>query len=369
VEETEHGKRLLWGDVCKGGREMAWVDPAESLREADDFRDSVYDLYDAPTEEERVLLNRGKNPWRGTQDNPRETLDCDEVQRFLVWCAYHGKHFTLRYASNGGVSKSVKAKVYLNVRRYPNICADGGYEIGDDGENPFVFTHRRNENVWCLVAWIKERSSITSGATYRWVTAREYNSVDQRSFPRVTGASENFYRESVFGPDAQRDNLEEEYIDEGELQEDYDDGGQDEDVSAVPAPPAADVEEPEVPIERRVTRSMAARVRADAAPVSSRLRSRTNGTRVVVSRTPSSTSGGGRANGSRLVSGRRNADSSRGTPQVPNERRVTRSMAARARAEAAPQVPNERRVTRSMAARARAEAAPVSSRLRSQNRN
>jgi len=329
---------------------MAWTDPAESLRggiEANNFRQDVYNSYnpDLPTDEESALLHQGRNPWRGTLENPLETLDCYEVQRFLVWCAYHGKTFNLRYASNGGTAKTVTAKVYLNVQRYPNICAQGGNEIEDTGDNPFVFTHRRNADVWCLVAWIKERP--VGRATYRWVTAREYNNANQRSYPRVTGVSQNFYRQGVIGDEAQRDNLPEIDIDEGQMQEDsYDDGEDEEDVE--PAPPNADNEEVEVPIVRRVTtRSMTARARADAAPVSSRLRSRTNGTRVVVSRTPQSTSGGRRANAGRLASGRRNADSSREAPQVPNARRETRSMTARARADAA----------------------PVSSRLRSQNRN
>ena len=196
------------------------------------YWDSVYDLYERPTAAETARLDAGHNPWQGTRDEFQETLDCEDVQRFLVWCAYNKRPFKLRYASAGASRRSdvreVTAKVYLNVKRYPNIHRRGRF-APVNGDNPFVFTHRNNNNVWCLVAYIKETIPRV-GDIYRWITAREYNDSGIRRFPRVVGVNDNFFNTNVLGNDSKRDCLDEVVIDEESLEdpppEDSEPGGE-----------------------------------------------------------------------------------------------------------------------------------------------
>ena len=250
---------------------MPWVDPG-GLVANNQFANAVYDSYEPPDEEEEALLEQGINPWQMDEDgNARETLDCASVQRFLVWCAHKNQSFLLRYYSpSRDASINVEARVYFSVRVYPNIHSRGG-SILADLDNPFVFTHRNNDNVWCLVAYIKDRDE-DNGMNYRWITAREYNSGENdRRYPRVKGInnSTGFINNSVQGVGAQRDCLPMAFIDEQAMEEppvQPDNQGFEDESDDEPEP------EP-----RRVTRSMAAAaVRFNAGPaLSTRSRSQT----------------------------------------------------------------------------------------------
>ena len=248
---------------------MVWGNPA-NLAPNIVFAQAIYNLYDEPDTDEEEALNEGRNPWRGDELEPQETLDCDDVQRFLVWCAFHQKPFKLRYYSpTRSMSLTVDARVFLSVLHYPNIHPLGGQEL-ENPYNPFVFTHRRNDNVWCLVAWINDRENGQDRG--RWITAREYNSVDDRRYPRVKGINDDvFFNDDVRGVNARRDCYGEVEIDEEEMQE------PDFGAPAGPEPESEPEEEAATPTPRRVTRSQSAAAAALASGPAQNTRSQRGG--------------------------------------------------------------------------------------------
>ena len=196
---------------------MAWSNPAN----LGPFNNGGGNEFEDLSREERDDLLRGINPWREDDDgNPQETLDCEDVQRFLLWCALNRRRFRLRYYSpRRAQDVTVVARVYLNVLRYTNIHPLGGSPVQND-INPFLFTHRHNDDVYCLVAWIRDPSP-EGESDFRWITAREYNSDGVRRYPRVRGYSNSvpFQNSAVSGPNARRDCEPEVEIDEREMEE------------------------------------------------------------------------------------------------------------------------------------------------------
>jgi len=148
-----------------------------------------------------------------------ETIDCDQVQKFIGWCAIEDIPFFVRFYAKKPDSAYVLAiadDVDKNVdgtggcieecvvKVFPGGGRPRGHpDLTDVGETPFRHIFQK-DGCWHLVM----REYFTdSGELGKWKTAREYDSAASpfKAFPRVCGLRDELRSFSVYGQNIRRD--------------------------------------------------------------------------------------------------------------------------------------------------------------------
>ena len=148
-----------------------------------------------------------------------ETIDCDQVQKFIGWCAIEDIPFFVRFyakkpdsayvlAIADDVDKNVDGTGGCIEECVVKVFPAGGRPRGhpdstDAGETPFRHIFQK-DGCWHLVM----REYFTdSGELGKWKTAREYDSAASpfKAFPRVCGLRDELRSFSVYGQNIRRD--------------------------------------------------------------------------------------------------------------------------------------------------------------------
>ena len=151
------------------------------------------------------------NPFNeGNEEFSLETINCDEVQKFISYCGVEDVPFFVRfYAKNpmpdalvNDVDKDVDGRggcvEECIVKVFPELAFPRGHpRLTDSSDRSFRHIFKKG-GYWHLVMreYFPERDELG-----KWKTAREYDN----AFPRVCGLEDELRDNVVYGTDSKRD--------------------------------------------------------------------------------------------------------------------------------------------------------------------